>query len=61
MTNNTRITPHITVALMGGDHYARNGIKTLLSSVRSDLHINIIEGGYQELDKVLSSVRGFVE
>ena len=57
MTNNSQITQHITVALMGGDHYARNGIKTLLSSIRDDLHIIIIEGGYQELDKALSSIR----
>ncbi|EMB2680742.1 response regulator transcription factor [Enterobacter hormaechei] len=57
MTNNNQITQHITVALMGGDHYARNGIKTLLRSIRDDLHIIIIEGGYQELDKALSSIR----
>lgn len=57
MTNNNQITQHITVALMGGDHYARNGIKTLLRSIREDLHIIIIEGGYQELDKALSSIR----
>ncbi|HBI6862993.1 TPA: helix-turn-helix transcriptional regulator [Enterobacter cloacae] len=57
MTNTTQTTQHITIALMGGDRYARNGITTLLRSINNDLQINIIEGGYEQLDNVLSLTR----
>ncbi|WP_152082739.1 LuxR C-terminal-related transcriptional regulator [Enterobacter oligotrophicus] len=57
MASNSETTQPINIALMGGDHYARHGITTLLRSVNPDSQIKISVGDYQQLDTALSSNR----
>ncbi|WP_421511316.1 DNA-binding response regulator [Enterobacter sp. JS8-1] len=55
MANKNETQQHLRIALMGGDHYARKGIITLLRSITPESQIEMTAGNFQQLDNVLST------
>lgn len=57
MANEPYIKRPIHIALMGGDHYARQGITALLMKVNPKVQVKISTEDYQQLNTTLATTR----
>jgi two-component system response regulator FimZ (fimbrial Z protein) len=55
MANKHNNTRHLNIALLGGDHFTRQGITALLKNIAPDMQINASSNDYAELEKMLTA------
>ncbi|WP_148243843.1 helix-turn-helix transcriptional regulator [Enterobacter asburiae] len=55
MANKHNNTRHLNIALLGGDHFTRQGIAALLKNIAPDMQINASSNDYAELEKMLTA------
>lgn len=55
MANKHNNTRHLNIALLGGDHFTRQGIAALLNNIAPDMQINASSNDYAELEKMLTA------
>lgn len=55
MANKSKYQHPLNVVLMGGDHFARQGIAALLKKIDPNMQINVSPGDYAQTDMMLAT------